>query len=101
MENSGYQKGYADLAVLNSALTNPKKGDTYNIVLDGKLQKITLVDFVDNKNTGYQGYLYACENNKYYIVHSGSQSLNPADKPLAPGNRNEAVRRLGILAQHH
>lgn len=84
---------YAQLSIRNSALTNPSIGDQYELIMsNGKTCSIKLLDIKNNTQTGYQGYLYQnLETGELYIVHSGSQSLEPGDAPLSDLNKSETI----------
>ena len=94
-------KGYAQLAILNRYGDCDNIGEIYNsdsstsnkiIEIDGQYPPIKLLDIKNNSETGYQGYLYQnLETGELYIVHSGSQSLDPGDAPLTDQNISEVM----------
>lgn len=94
-------KGYARLATLNRYGKCDPVGEIYNsdsltsdkiVEIDGQYPQIKLLEIKNNTQTGYQGYLYQnLETGELYIVHSGSQSLDPGDAPLSDQNRSEVM----------
>lgn len=87
---------YAQLSIRNSTLTNPSIGDQYELIMsNSETYSIKLLDIKNNTQTGYQGYLYQnLETGELYIVHSGSQSLDPGDAPLSDQNRSEVMNDI-------
>ena len=94
-------KGYAQLAILNRHGDCDNIGEIYNsdsstsnkmVEIDGQYPPIKLLDIKNNSETGYQGYLYQnLETGELYIVHGGSQSLEPGDAPLSDLNKSETI----------
>lgn len=97
-------KGYARLATLNRYGKCDPVGEIYNsdsltsdkiVEIDGQYPQIKLLEIKNNTQTGYQGYLYQnLETGELYIVHSGSQSLDPGDAPLSDQNRSEVMNDI-------
>jgi len=86
-------KIYAELATINRYGEDIHKTVTIKIGTDKYTYSLIDQTPINSNNKGYQGYLY--QNDKtgeLYVVHGGSQSLAPADKPWTPENRNEAVK---------
>lgn len=86
-------EAYAQLAILNG--NGKPQTNSVNLVIDNQNVTCELLQVKNNTQTGYQGYLYQnLETGELYIVHSGSQSLDPGDAPLSDQNRSEVMNDI-------
>ncbi len=86
-------KIYAELATINRHGEDIHKTVTIKIGRDEYTYNLIDQTPINSNDKGYQGYLYQdTKTGDLYVVHGGSQSLAPADKPWTSENRAEIAK---------